>query len=394
MEIREEVPDFKIFTFEKMPHINYKAGQYLTFVHAAQDQEIRRSYSITSSPGIDEAIAIGVKRIPNGFFSRLLVDHAEVGDELVTIGAGGLFVLPGDLEKYKQLFFFAAGSGITPIYSIIRSALHAHSCPKVVLIYSTHAPSTTIFSDELQSLQKQFSGQLSIEWLFSNSPNLSGARLYRDSLIQFVKSYSISSLDASLFFICGPISYMRMCTFVLQEMEVPPENIKRENFLIAQPRPLHVLPPDQHPHFARITFGGNQYRVLVYYPDSILGAARKQGIVLPYSCETGRCASCLARCTKGTVWLSHNEVLTETELSKGFTLTCVGHPLGGDVDLQIEWNQFIFENAQSITLGDSPFIFINSAGNFSILFAETLFYESIFDFTFCIYPDLVLQQEK
>jgi len=335
MEIREEVPDFKIFTFEKLPHIAYKAGQYLTFVHSGKDQEIRRSYSITSSPGINSVISIGVKRIPNGFFSRLLVDHAEVGDELVTIGAGGLFVLPVDMEKYRELFFFAAGSGITPIYSIIQSALHHHPWLKIVLIYSSPGPSVTIFHDELHLLQKQYRDQFSIEWLFSNSPNLSGARLYRDSLIQLVKSYSIFTFAEALFFICGPISYMRMCTFVLQEIEVPSVNIKRENFLIAQPRPVNLLPPDHNSHFASITFGGNQYRVLVDYPDSILGAARKQGIVLPFSCETGRCASCLARCTKGTVWLSHNEVLTESELSKGFTLTCVGHPLGGDVDLQV-----------------------------------------------------------
>ena len=133
--IKEEVKDFKTFCFDA--DFTYKAGQYITLVYKLNNEETRRSYSITSSPVLNEPLSIGVKRIENGFFSRKLIDTAKiVNDDLITIGAGGLFVLPDDIANYKQLFFFAAGSGITPIYSLIKTALHQYKHLHVVLIYS------------------------------------------------------------------------------------------------------------------------------------------------------------------------------------------------------------------------------------------------------------------
>ena len=129
---------------------------------------------------------------------------------------------------------------------------------------------------------------------------------------------------------------MRMCTFVLNEMNVASENIRRENFLVAQPPPAVSLPPDRDTYTALIHFRGNNYSFAVHFPDSILQAAKKAAVALPYSCETGRCANCLARSIKGSIWLSHNEVLTEKEMANGLTLTCVGHPVGGDVELVIQ----------------------------------------------------------
>ena len=334
--IKEALPDFKIFTLNSGDDISYKAGQYLTLIHQQKQSEIRRSYSITTTPGLDPSLAVGIKRIANGFYSRLLVDHAKVGDELITSGTGGLFVLPEDVTRYRQLYFFAAGSGITPIYSLLKSALYFHPWLHVVLIYSTPAPTKTIFLKELKELQEEFSGRFKIEWLFGNTHDLSSARLHRDALIHFVNHYQLAPYSDALFYICGPHSYMRMCSYVLLEMNIPPDNIKRENFIIEQPKPFTLAPPDKQMHFVNVTLADNHYRIPVHYPDSILQAAKKVGILLPYSCETGRCANCIARCVRGTVWLSNNEVLTEADLRKGLTLTCVGHPLGGDVDLVYE----------------------------------------------------------
>ena len=123
--ITPHLKDFKTFSFREGHTIQYKPGQYLTFIRYEHGEEIRRSYSITSSPLLNESLSIGVKRIENGLFSRLLVDSAVEGDELVTIGAGGLFILPDNIINYRQIFFFAAGSGITPIYSLIKTVLYA-----------------------------------------------------------------------------------------------------------------------------------------------------------------------------------------------------------------------------------------------------------------------------
>ena len=334
-QIHEEIEGFKTFTFKKDHGIEYKAGQYITFVKKTLQEETRRSYSIVSSPLLKEHLTIGVKRIENGIFSRELIDHAKVGDELLTTGAGGLFVLPDDLSNIQQLFFLAAGSGITPIYSLLKTVLHFHRHIHVVLIYSNPSQSKTIFYSRLNELKREFDERFHLQFLFSNSMNLSLARLNRELLAQLTRTHSVSSFDQTLFYLCGPEAYMRMCTYTLQEEKVPRENIRKEDFAIHSKRIPKNMPPDKASHFVTIQYDNENYRLKVDYPDSILQAAKKQNINLPYSCEAGRCGNCSAKCIEGKVWLSYNEVLTEKDLQNGLTLTCVGHPLGGDVLLKI-----------------------------------------------------------
>ncbi|MHA6249980.1 2Fe-2S iron-sulfur cluster-binding protein [Pontibacter sp. CAU 1760] len=334
--IREEIPGVKSFYFEgdDAKAISYKPGQYLTFVHQCNHQEVRRSYSITSSPALQEPLSIGVKRVDNGFYSRKLVDEAKVGDTLYTIGATGLFTLPEKLAPYRQVFLLAAGRGITPIYSLLKTLLHAHPRIKVVLIYSNHYPDKTIYKAELEQLQQNFPEQLRVEFLYSVSVNLARARLYKDLLQQIVEQYVEAPFRQVLFYLCGPATYMRMCYYALRQKGVPNDNIRRESFSTAK---VHVplLPPDTDKHQVQIQLKDRIYQLEVQHPTTILQSARKAGVPLPYSCEAGRCGSCAARCTRGKVWMSYNEVLTEQDLAKGLTLTCVGYPVGGDVGLQV-----------------------------------------------------------
>ncbi|MEP6466466.1 MAG: iron-sulfur cluster-binding domain-containing protein [Parafilimonas sp.] len=334
--VTQNKKDFKTFLFENTPVITYKAGQYLTLVHQEHNHEVRRSYSITSSPVLDEPLSIGVKRIENGLFSRMLVDYAVPGDEIITIGAGGLFILPGNIEAYKQVFFFAAGSGITPIYSLIKTLLFAYTNVDVVLIYSNTSTEKTIFLDELKALEKKFEKRFHIKFLFSNIVELAKARLHRNLMMQFLNELSIAQYADTLFYICGPESYMRLCSYTLQENDVPKTNIKREDFVINAVRKRDAFPPDKSSHNAIISMNGNEFHFPVNYPDSILQAAKKANVILPYSCEAGRCASCIAKCVKGEVWHSYNEVLTKKDLDEGLILTCVGHPVKGDVELEIK----------------------------------------------------------
>lgn len=334
-QIQEEIEGFKTFTFKEGHDIEYKAGQYLTFVKKTSQEEIRRSYSIVSSPQLNEPLSIGVKRIENGFFSRELIDHAKHGDELLTTGAGGFFTLPDDTSNTQQIFFLAAGSGITPIYSLLKTVLHFHQHIHVVLIYSNSSPQKTIFFSQLNELKQKFPKKFHLQFLFSNSIDLLMARLNRKLLAELTKAHSVCSFNQTLFYICGPEAYMRMCTYTLQEEDVPKENIRKEDFVIHSKQLLKNLPPDKESHFVSIQYGNETYQFKVQYPDSILQSAKKQNIVLPYSCEVGRCGNCAAKCIKGKVWLSYNEVLTEKDLQSGLTLTCVGHPTGGDVKLKI-----------------------------------------------------------
>jgi len=333
--IKEEIKDFKTFVFENGHGIRYRSGQYLTLVTTVNGEEIRRSYSITSTPFLNEPLAIGVKRVENGFFSRWLVDKLRPGDNLKTTGAGGFFVLPQYVENYHQIFFFAAGSGITPVYSLVKTALYAHPHVSVVVIYSNASPSKTIFFQELMYLKEIFPERFHLELLFSNDADLNKARLHRDLILQFVESRISSKFSQTLFYICGPQSYMRLCIYTLQELGVPKENIRKENFIIETIKTVFIDPPDKEKHRAKIQLGKHSYDISVQYPDSILQAAKKQGVSLPYSCEAGRCGNCVALCLKGQVWHSYNEVLADKELGEGMVLTCVGHPVGGDVELKI-----------------------------------------------------------
>jgi ferredoxin-NADP reductase len=334
-ETNEEIKGFKTITFEATPEIPYQAGQYITLVDIVNDEEVRRSYSITSSPALQEPLTIGVKRIENGQLSRKLVDLAQPGDTWLTTGAGGFFTLPANAAEIKQLLFFAAGSGITPMYALIKTVLHQHPHIQMVLVYSSPSPERTLFRDALEQLQQQYPAQLKIEFLYSNLPDLQRAHLHRDLFLQLLQQYVTAGTTEVLYYICGPEAYMRMCTYILQEQGIPPEQIRKENFIIDKAPPPKAEPPDKSPHAVTIIAGENAILFTAAYPQTILAAAEAAGHSLPYSCRVGRCGNCAARCVKGKVYIGYNEVLSDREVGNGFILTCTSYPIEGDVTIQL-----------------------------------------------------------
>ena len=331
-QIREEAPGFKVIIFNDDHQVKWREGQYLTFIHQFQGEEIRRSYSIISSFTLAEPLAIGFRRIQNGIFSRYLADRVQPGDSLRTIGAAGFFTLPENCSPVRDLVFFAAGSGISPIISLIKSALYGHPHLQVILLYSTPRPEQTPFLHELIQLEKNFPVRFRIRFYFSNAVQLSNARLNREGLVAFLSGFNADRKLQSLFYICGPDAYMRMCTYTLQESKVPVANIRKEIFNTVRVR-TPFMPPDLSPRQVVIYQEEKSHNISVAYPDTILSASKKMGLQLPYSCETGRCGNCALRLIAGRVWMSNNEVLTERELEDGLILTCVGHPVFGDVEL-------------------------------------------------------------
>jgi ring-1,2-phenylacetyl-CoA epoxidase subunit PaaE len=332
--IIEEAEDFKSFVFKDGHNITYLPGQFLTLVNKPGTEEIRRSYSITSALALHEPLSIGVKRIDNGFFSRKLIDKTHIGDYVLSTGAAGFFRLPENIHAYQTIFFFAAGSGIAPIYSLIKTVLYVYPHIQLFLIYSNQSFQTTVFYSSLKQLESQFEKNLHIHFLFSSISDLRRARLNRELLLEFLTIARFDH-DKTLFYTCGPAAYMRMITYLLQERGFPNCHIKREDFNPRQAVMPRAVPPDTGNHFVSLEINGHTNRFKVNYPDTILKAAQKEKISLPYSCETGKCGSCVARCVQGEVWLSYNEVLTEKELAQGLTLTCVGHPVNGDLVLHI-----------------------------------------------------------
>jgi len=335
--IRSETDDCRTFIMEADGDepLLYKAGQFLTFVFLKPTGEERRSYSISSAPVLQEPLSITVKRLENGEYSRKLFDYAKEGDLLTSTGAAGFFVLPDDTGFYREFFFMAAGSGITPVLPLLKTLLYRHLHTRVVLIYSNRSKASTIFYDELVELARLFADRLTIEFLFSSALNLERARLSKWLLGALLTEYSRAPYAETLFYTCGPFDYMRMVSIELLENGVPLQHIRKENFT---PFPVEskTQPPDTRQHQVEIQTPQKTYHLLTQYPQTILQAAKKAGIALPYSCESGRCGSCAATCVQGKVWMSYNEVLMDDEIAKGRILTCVGYPIEGDVAIKYE----------------------------------------------------------
>jgi ring-1,2-phenylacetyl-CoA epoxidase subunit PaaE len=340
LRIRDSVQgtkDARTFVLETVDgsSISYKAGQFLTFIFDTPAGEQRRNYSLSSAPVLNEPLSITIKRIPNGVFSRAMVDKARQGDRLTTIGASGFFTLPDDMRSIRQLFLLAAGSGITPVFSLLKTALHLYPGLVITLIYSNHSKEDAIFYEALHQLREEHPQQLQIEWLFSTAPDYTRARLGNWLLNGLLQKYRVAPLSSCLFYTCGPFDYMRMITITLLSAGVLPGHIRKEEFVIPQLR-VELKPPDTSSRQVTVVLNKMQYRFSSEYPLTILQSAKRSGIELPYSCETGRCGTCAAVCKQGKVWMKYNEVLTGEDIQAKKVLTCTGYPIEGDVELDFD----------------------------------------------------------
>jgi ring-1,2-phenylacetyl-CoA epoxidase subunit PaaE len=320
-------------SFELKPsgdiHIFYEAGQFITLVFGKGDKEERRSYSFSSAPVLNEPLRITVKHVANGEYSRWLLSHVKKGDILTSSGISGFFRLPKEIKPVQQFVFLAAGSGITPVFSLLKTLLYA-SGAQVVLLYSNHSEEETIFYTALTDLKNKFAERLTIEFIFSHSDKHK-RRLSKWLLTSLLSQYNIP-LKQTLFYLCGPADYMLIAGISLITAGVPPENIKKESFNTRK-HIIKPVPPDTDPHKVKLVINNYDYEFIVHYPDTILSAAKKLNIHLPYSCEAGNCGSCTATCVSGKTWMAYNEVLTDEEIRNGKVLTCQGYPVEGDIAL-------------------------------------------------------------
>jgi len=287
--VKKETDDCKTFVLEPADgsKLSYQAGQFLTLVFPKGAGEDRRSFSISSTPILDEPLSITVKKIANGEYSRKLVDYAGPGDILLTIGASGFFTLPANMESFRQLVFIAAGSGITPIYSLIKTVLVQYPGIRVLLIYGNRTKANTIFHRELEALAIRYKERFIIEWLFSTALNLEKARLSKWLLEKMLQKYMVRPAAANLFYLCGPYEFMRMAGIELLEDGIPAANIRKEIFNPFKPV-IKELPPDTDVHMVTIRTGEKNYSLKVKYPQTILQAIKKAGMPVRYSCEAGK----------------------------------------------------------------------------------------------------------
>ena len=306
--------------------ISYEAGQFLTLIFNQGREEIRRSYSFSSTPGIDNFTAITVKRVVNGAISRFLTDHIKINDVLHCLAPSGRFTLETNKLWQRQIFFIAAGSGITPVFSLLKKILAEEPLSKIILIYQNHDEDSIIFKKQLYELQKKHNSQFKYISLLTRPKKHPHAshRLTNFLLEKFVKSYHQSNKEA-LFYLCGPPALMRMAQFTLKLIGFVDDQIKKENFTVEYMPPPPLI-TDKDPKQIIIHFHQQEYHIESAFPTNILQAALDHNIQLPYSCRGGRCSTCTGRLLKGKVKMSINDVLTSKDLQQGLILTCVGYP--------------------------------------------------------------------
>jgi len=310
---------------------NYLAGQFLSLIFQGKHKEIRRSYSFNSSPDVDEPLSITVKRVENGEISRLLHHKTTVNDVLIAQEPQGLFSYLPDKNIQRDVFLFAAGVGITPLFSILKTALVREEQSRIILVYSNRSKEDTLFYDELSSWEQKYPDRFKIVWIFSNSKNLMTARLNKFYIERLLKEHLQFNKENALFYTCGPVIYMDLCRITLLGMGFDIKQIKRETFVLPEDEldeddnsAEKVV--DKNTYSVVLDFRGEVYHLDIPWPKRILDVALAHKIKLPYSCHAGMCSTCAATCTKGGVRMDYNEVLTDEELLKGRVLVCTGHP--------------------------------------------------------------------
>ncbi|MXV50598.1 2Fe-2S iron-sulfur cluster binding domain-containing protein [Pedobacter sp. HMF7647] len=329
-EVINETADAKSYLLKTDDQPDFLPGQFLTFLVSVNNKEYRRSYSIVTLPG--EQLKIIVKRVENGVVSRYIFDNWHKGSALTALPPSGRFTLQTQSSIQRDIYFIIAGSGITPAIPHIRNLLINERQSALHLIYSNHNEHSTIFLAEIKRLDDEYEN-LFVEFLFSD-PNLhfeQRKRLNNGLLEKMIGKSLKYRHENAVFMLCGPFTFMRMAKITAIFMGFHADQIKTEHFI---PEILYSgthQTPVYSDRTVSIIYKNRRYRVSVTKNQSILRAARLQNLELPYSCEGGICATCMAKCISGKVDMTINEVLTPKDLQKGLVLTCTGHPMTDDV---------------------------------------------------------------
>jgi ring-1,2-phenylacetyl-CoA epoxidase subunit PaaE len=341
-EIRRETRDAVSIRFDIPAHLaetfTYQAGQYLTLRADIAGEDIRRNYSICAAP-LDGELRIAVKTLPGGKFSTYANENLQPGDIIDVMPAAGHFTADFGAGQGALYAAFAAGSGITPILAIIKTALQTDPASRFKLFYGNRASSQILFLEELAALKNRYMDRFEIYHFLSMEQE--DIELFNGRL-DAAKCHEILNLlidprAAKLFFICGPEGMMLAAEEALLANGVPRENILLERFLSAGPSPAQT----ESAQAAIRQAAGRKMGVLLDGRKStvtfdaalgnILDSVRAAGMTAPFACKGGVCATCRAKLITGAVDMKVNYGLTPEEVAQGYILTCQSTPKGDDV---------------------------------------------------------------
>jgi len=338
IKIVRETDDCVVISLSVPPELKdvftYKQGQNITIRRNIKGAEVRRNYSICTSPS-DEDLKVAVKQVSGGLFSTYANNDLKEDEFLEVMPPTGNFYTELDPSQQKNYIAFAAGSGITPILSIIKTTLETESQSNFTLIYGNRTKHSIIFKEELQALKAKYLHRFSLIHILSreamDSP-LNSGRIDKEKCgLLFSKLTNMRSIDE--YFLCGPEEMVFCVKDFLEENGVPKTNVHFELFTVpgenktmAETKQLATYTGDRGQITVRLDGISFSFE-LGYDEESILDAALDAGADLPYACKGGVCTTCKARLKEGRVEMTNNWGLDDEEIEKGFVLTCQSHPL-------------------------------------------------------------------
>jgi ring-1,2-phenylacetyl-CoA epoxidase subunit PaaE len=334
-DLRRETVDAVSLTFtipkELAGDYSFSPGQYLTLRTMLDGEEVRRSYSICSGPD-DGELRIALKKVDGGAFSSWAADELKAGDELDVMTPTGRFGVVPAPDEARTYVGFAAGSGITPILSIVKGVLAREPKSRFFLFYGNRTTSGMLFREALEELKDRFIDRLSVFHVISGEeqdiPILHG-RLDGEKVRVLLRSL-VPAASIDHVFICGPTGMSEEIEATCRDVGIAEDRLHVERFVSefgGKPRPKAVVLPSAPPKaFASLIIDGKRREVPVADGEAILDAALRAGVDLPFACKGGMCSTCRAKLVEGRAEMEVNYSLEPWELKAGFVLTCQAKP--------------------------------------------------------------------
>jgi len=340
LKVKEIVPvakDAVNVIFEKPEEFDYQPGQFITVIENINGQKLRRAYSLCTAPDLDDNPGITVKRVQNGSMSNHINDNFSVGKEVEIMEPMGLFTTEYDANNSRNVVLFGGGSGITPLYSILRTVLQKEPNSTVTLVYGNRSADYVIFKDELAQLNQENSN-FNIIHILEEDPNNTSDYIGRpDSKMIVEICRKLDLKESSEIFVCGPQPMMDNVKEGLAAYKFPSEKIRLESFEAGVTSPQEIIsdPNEVQQAEATIMLDDEKFAITIEKEKPILEQGLKQGLDMPYSCQSGLCTACRGKCIEGEVSVDKAEGLSESEIDEGYVLTCVGRALSDRVVIEI-----------------------------------------------------------
>ncbi|MDA7705888.1 2Fe-2S iron-sulfur cluster-binding protein [Flavobacteriaceae bacterium] len=324
-------------TFEVPTALNadfaFTAGQYITLKTVIDAKEIRRDYSLSSSPQ-SESLTVTVKEIENGVFSSYANTQLKTGDTLEVGTPNGRFIYDPKTDASNTIVAFAAGSGITPIMSIARTVLETDS--NFVLIYGNKSPKETIFYDEILKLQILHSNRFMVLFIYSETDEKDALFGRIDSgNVQYLLKNNIAVNNSQKFYLCGPEGMINTVNGILTEKGVEASKVLFELFTASEVKSTSTSTNEGDSNIT-ILVDEEETTLVMSQKQTILEAALANDLDVPYSCQGGVCSSCICRVTEGTATMRQNNILTDNEVAEGLVLSCQAEPTSTSINVDFD----------------------------------------------------------